>query len=176
MSVFRRLFVFVCLLFSVAVVAQLPSIHPTLSFEPNKGQADPSVRFLARSMNNTIFLTDNRVVLNANSHHGSSISLTMTGASISAPVGELPTGGMANYYLSNKRDNWRDHLPLYAAVRYPSVYPGVDVVLHQHEDQLELDFEVAPGSSAAGIQLTVDNADQIFVEDGVLNIAAGNDV
>jgi hypothetical protein len=66
-------------------------------------------------------------------------------------------------------------VPTYAKVRYARVYPGVDLVYHGDQGQLEYDFVVAPGANAAPIQLRFAGARKVSLnESGDLVISAGN--
>jgi hypothetical protein len=66
---------------------------------------------------------------------------------------ELP--GKSNYFIGNDPKKWRTNVPTYAKVRYKDVYPGIDLVYHGNQRQLEYDFVVAPGADPKVIQLAV---------------------
>jgi sugar lactone lactonase YvrE len=66
---------------------------------------------------------------------------------------ELP--GQSNYFIGNDPKKWRTNVPTYAKVRYKDVYPGVDLVFHGNQRQLEYDFVVAPGADPRAITLEV---------------------
>jgi hypothetical protein len=66
---------------------------------------------------------------------------------------ELP--GKVNYFVGNDPKKWRTNVSTYAKVRYKGVYPGVDLVYHGNQGQLEYDFVVAPGADPRGITLEV---------------------
>jgi hypothetical protein len=55
--------------------------------------------------------------------------------------------------MGKNRDAWVEHAALYSRVRYTELYPGIDLVFHGDQDQMEYDFEVAPGMSPEKIQL-----------------------
>jgi hypothetical protein len=89
-------------------------------------------------------------------------------------VDELP--GKSNYFIGNDPKKWRTNVPTYAKVKYQRVYPGVDVVYHGTQGQLEYDFVVAPGADPGVIRLSFKGADRLELDaqgDLVLHTAAG---
>ena len=68
-------------------------------------------------------------------------------------VGELSS--KVNYFVGNDPKKWRSNVSTYAKVRYKDVYPGVDLVYHGNQGQLEYDFVVAPGADPRAITLEV---------------------
>lgn len=79
---------------------------------------------------------------------GAKLDAAVTGAS------ELP--GKSNYFIGKDPKKWRTNVPNYAKVKYPDVYPGVDLVYYGNRGgQLEYDFVVAPGADPSAISLHV---------------------
>jgi len=150
------------------------SVRIPLTFEQNQGQTEPEVRFLARSGARTVFLTDRAAVLT--SHTGdatTSVTMSLQGAASVNPRGESKTGGFANYYGTQDTANWKSNIPLFGAVRYPDVYPGIDAIFHASKEELEFDFEIQPGSSPAKVQLDFSGADRISIAaDGGLDVVS----
>ena len=56
------------------------------------------------------------------------------------------------------RVNGAADVSLYRAVRYESVYPGIDIIYYGNQRQLEYDFCVAPGANPKDIRITFDGA------------------
>lgn len=84
------------------------------------------------------------------------VHMKLVGANPQAPVvglDELP--GKSNYFVGNDAKKWRTNITTYAKVRYKDVYPGVDLVYHGNQGQLEYDFVVAPGADPRAIRLEV---------------------
>jgi len=48
---------------------------------------------------------------------------------------------------------WRADLPVSRRIRFPSVYPGIDIVYHGDGSRLEYDFEVAAGAPVSAVSL-----------------------
>src|SRR5262249_36905495 len=91
-----------------------------LVFEPNRGQTDPQVRFLARASGYQAFLTDRGAVFvlrrntanpalqrvrwddapSADSAPTAAVHMQFVGVSAQAPIEAIePTGGISNYFL-----------------------------------------------------------------------------
>src|SRR3989442_391519 len=123
-----------------------------LSFEPNEGQTDRRVKFLARRSGYTLFLTGDEAVLALRSRQSSVVSgqlqkttdhglrttdtlrMKLLGANRAAKVTaleELP--GESNYFIGNDPQRWRTGVPTYAKVKCEGVYPGVDVIYYGNQ-------------------------------------------
>ena len=64
-----------------------------------------------------------------------------------------PLPGKANYFIGNDPKKWRTDVRTYGKVQYRDVYPGVDLVYHGSQQQLEYDFVVAPGADPTAIRI-----------------------
>ena len=150
-----------------------------LFFEPNRGQTDARVKFLARGAGYGLFLTADEAVLelrravstphSAGSSQLSALSsqrassavirMKLDGASSSARVsGASPLPGKSNYFIGNDPSKWRHDIPQFARVEYQAVYPGIDLVYYGDEGQLEYDFRVAPAADPSQIVLSFQGA------------------
>jgi Beta-propeller repeat/FG-GAP-like repeat len=72
--------------------------------------------------------------------------------------------GRANYFLGADPQGWRTGAPLFDQIRYPNVYPGVDLIYHGTGNLLEYDFVVAPGASWRAIRLAFRGAEAMQVD------------
>jgi hypothetical protein len=146
-----------------------------LAFEKNRGQTGSKVKFLARGQGYTLFLTSGEAVLALHKASAKSGVLRMkllgaNPASNVSGVDELP--GKTNYFIGNDAKRWHTNVPMYAKVKYKSVYSGIDLVYYGNQRQLEYDFVVAPGADPRCIQLGVRGARKISRrEDGDLVLA-----
>ncbi len=136
-------------------------------FEANRGQTDPAVKFLARGRGYTIFLTEDEAVvtLRRGTADPAVVRMHLVGARPAPRVtGLAKLPGIVNYFVGADPARWRTGIPTYARVTYESVYPGVDLVYHGTEGQLEYDFVVAPGADPGPITLAFDGADTVSVD------------
>ena len=69
--------------------------------------------------------------------------------------------GKSNYLTGSDPAKWHTDIPTYAKVRYPDVYPGIDLVYYgNQEGRLEHDFVVAPGADPNQIEFDVRDDDR----------------
>lgn len=170
----------------------LAGMYGAVNFEVNRGQTDPTVKYLARGCGYTLFLTDREAVfalagprdtagrrapraetLPARSHFlkrtrqggGSALRLQLAAAN---PRPEITAGGVSesvsNYYLGSNPRNWHTGVPHYGSVEYARVYPGVDLVFHGEQQQLEFDFHVAAGADPSQVALQFSGAEKLAVD------------
>jgi Calx-beta domain/Beta-propeller repeat len=158
-----------------------------MTFEPNQGQADAAVKFLARGRGYGLFLTPTETVLVlapaepgrvrrpqvvAPGAEPVVVRMRLVGADPEATiVGVDPLPGRSHYILGES-DRWRRSVPSFARVQYTGVYPGVSLVFYGSERQLEYDFVVAPGADPAAVALAFDGAHGVRLDgDGDLVLA-----
>jgi hypothetical protein len=141
-----------------------------LNFEPNRGQTDAAVQFLARGPGYSLYLTPGEAVLQLQkAKESSTLRMMLVGADRKAPVtGEQPLPGTVNYFVGNESSKWRPALPTFGKVSYTAVYPGVDLVYYGNQRELEYDFVVAPGADAAKIALQFTGATPLIDKAGDL--------
>lgn len=156
-------------------IAQTPVVPPgatPLSFEPNQGQTDPQVKFLARGSSYELFLTSDEAVLKlqpssrkTQSAITQAIRMRLLGAS---PAAELAASGelkaKSNYLMGNDPSRWHTQVPHFARVKYDQVYPGIDLVYYGNQGRLEYDFNVAPGADPKAIALSFTGQEYLAVD------------
>ncbi len=133
-----------------------------LAFEPNLGQTDPRVRFLARGRGFTLFLTDTEAVveLSPRSPEGQRptvLRIELLGAGSKAHVlGRDEQPGKVHVYRGRDPAQWTTNVPRYGEVVYEDLYPGIDLVFHASRSRpglFEYDFIVSPGANPDQISL-----------------------
>ena len=147
-----------------------------LSFEANRGQTAPQVKFLARGPGYTLFLTPDAAVLSLGRQKTNAVlRMKLQGANAPASVtGADALPGKSNYFIGSDPNQWRTNVPTYGAVKYAAVYPGIDLVYHGNQRLLEYDFLVAPGADPQAIGIRFQGARKLTVNrDGALVIALG---
>ena len=180
-----------------AALAELP-----VAFEQNVGQSDERVAFITRGTGYTLFLTHDEAVFalrratepEAERAPGelepgdklaqleraevatSVLRMRLVGATATAPVGEAELETRTNYFLGDDPAGWHTDVANFGRVRYPDVYPGVDLVYYGNRGVLEYDFVVAPGADPSAIEVEWDGAESIEVDDAgalVLRVGGG---
>ena len=126
-------------------MARLP-----LRFEENRGQADPSVRFTARSSGPNLLLTDRGPVFRVGSNK---VEIGLVHGNTKPAIEPLDRLPAVTNYMVGPRDQWRQGVGNYARVRYREVYPGIDVVYYGTQNQLEYDFVLAAGANPDAIRM-----------------------
>jgi uncharacterized repeat protein (TIGR01451 family) len=143
-----------------------------LSFEENRGQIDPQVKFLSRGPGYALFLTATEAVLALREagekgenplnfgpstslpQHPTVVRMQLLGANPTPPVaGTEKLAGKVNYLRGSDPALWHTDIPTYRTVRYQEVYPGIDLVYYGKQRRLEYDFIVAPGIDPSTIRL-----------------------
>ncbi len=146
-----------------------------LHFEANSGQADAQIQFVSSGGACGLFLAPSETLLalpgpagrrDRKPSAGSQLRIRIAGASRAVKMaGEDATGGKSNYFLGKERSAWRVGVPHYAKVRYAGVYPGVDLVYHGTQQQLEYDFVVAPRADPGRIRFAVTGGTETRIDE-----------
>ncbi|MCZ2151526.1 MAG: SBBP repeat-containing protein [Bryobacterales bacterium] len=148
-----------------------------LYFEPNAGQADPSVRFLSRGGGFLTLLTGKDAWF-VSGGLKQPLQLTFLNARDPKPaIAEQKLPGVSNYFRGKDPSKWRTNIPHFARVRFPEVYTGIDAVYYSGENRLEYDLVVAPGADPSVIELSWKGAERIRVDESgdlVLSTSAGD--
>jgi uncharacterized protein (TIGR03437 family) len=142
----------------------------TLAFEPNHGQADPRVRYLARGPGYTLLLGSTEAAL---SRPDGALRLRFSGANPSPRAAPLhPQPAYTRYY----QGSFQARVPRYSRVRFDQLYPGIDVLYYSRHGELEYDLHVAPGADPGRIRLEFDGVRRLRLSpdgDLLLDTSAG---
>ncbi|HYL99739.1 MAG TPA: hypothetical protein VEZ90_12350, partial [Blastocatellia bacterium] len=168
-----------------------------VTFEPNEGQVDSKVKFIARTAGGRAFITADQAIIamqarktetrNANlgeaGHqtvvNSGSIAMKLEGRNLTPKVEGLDRApGTINYFIGNDPKNWHTNIPTFTIVKESGVYPGIDLVYHPADSnpgQLEYDFFVAPRANPARIAISYNGATDMHLERGdlILKTSAG---
>jgi hypothetical protein len=156
-----------------------------LSFEVNQGQADQSVRFLARGQGYTILLRPSEAALALESPGQGArfpekakgqptpsirvLRMRIEGADLSAPatgLHRLP--GVSNYFIGNDPSHWHTNIPTYKEVQFEHIRPGVNLVYYGDQSQLEYDFVLSAGVKPQSLGLSFEGSDAAIDPQGDL--------
>lgn len=153
-----------------------------LTFEPNQGQFDSSVSFVARGSGFEARLSASSASLLLYQPEAGSERLSVTAVAMRLEggnptatlegVGELAS--VSNYLIGRDPAEWHTRIPNFGAVRYHDIYPGIDLLFHGGQGRLEYDFDLAPGADPGAIRLRFGDLDALSVgADGALRLAVG---
>jgi hypothetical protein len=106
------------------------------------------------------------------------LRLGLVGGDPTAPaMGLDPLITKSNYLMGSDPRGWITNVPNFGKVEYQDVYPGIDLLYHGNQGQLEYDFAVAPGADPGAIRLAIRGAESVWLDgqgDLVLHTGGGD--
>ena len=131
-----------------------------LTFVPNAGQTDATVRYMARGPGHAFYFTPDKAVLDfQRGKRGVALELRFRGANPApAIVAERRAPGRMNYIVGSERHTG---LATYEQLRYRDLWPGIDMVFRGEGGALKYEFLVSPGADPADIRLAYAGADSL---------------
>jgi uncharacterized protein (TIGR03437 family) len=131
--------------------------------------------FLAHGQGYIAGLVSGKAIIHLVTAQKSDISLQFMGSRDvrAAPEAELP--GKINYIRGNNPKQWQIGIPTYERVTYPEAYPGIDLVYHGNQRQMEFDLVVKPGSDTRRIRMKIGGPSQLSIDtSGALKIGGAD--
>ena len=158
----------------VATQRAVPSwSKASLAFEPNAGRVPGGADYYARVPGAGVALSRDGARLEIGG--GRALTSRLVGASAADPRPQARLRTRVNDLRGNDASRWRHGLPTFGRVRYPAVYPGIDLVYHGRRGALEYDFELAPGADPSRIAMDLRGADSLRIaRDGTLIMSLGD--
>ncbi|HEX8221423.1 MAG TPA: SBBP repeat-containing protein [Chloroflexia bacterium] len=183
---------------NAAGLARLP-----IAFEPNAGQTDRSVRFMAHIPGGALFFAPSEVVLSLfaptaeGSHRdtgripGLAAPLAATTSQASGAPGVLRVqfrgtdsavrivatddlAGRVNYLLGSDPAGWHTGIPTYRTLTYQGLYRGVDLSYNGTGARLKGTYTVAAGADPSSIRWGYEGANGVSLDpQGNLVVAVG---
>jgi hypothetical protein len=178
-----------------------PELKLDLDFEANRGQAPTRYAYVAHGPTYAVGLSSTEIALSLNRPREAAqagalpavlnvsadkrpvamdhaqLHLRFMGASqVSSLSGMDPRPGVSNYFIGNNPLKWQTHVPHFGRVKMDQIYPGIDLVFYGNPQQLEYDFQVAPGADPRTIHLNAADATSTALDrmgDLVLATSAG---
>ena len=168
---------------AITAVSQQP-----LRFDALGSEGDGKSGFISRGSGYAMVLTPGSVAVSLADQPGPSsttqatptrtlaVRMTWPGARRNVhPVGTDLAAGVTNYLIGSDPSQWRRGVQSFGKVRYPALYPGIDLVFYGNQKQLEYDFVVAPGGDPKNIRLRISGDDALRIDaNGNLVIRAGS--
>lgn len=144
-----------------------------VQFEPNRGQADRKILYLARSKQLRVEVREDGIDLTPARTDGAIATVGLRfdkarrGGRFDA---REPGDGHANYLVGSDPAHWLRDLPYFKQLRYANLYDGIDLVYYSRDGELEYDLVVKPGADPGRIRMHVDGgyAPQIDVAGNLL--------
>ena len=137
-----------------------------LTFEVNRGQANESVKFIARGRGYNLLVKSEEAIIafqTSGEQHILRMKL-LEPAFNSKVIGVDPLPGKVNYFIGNNPNQWRTNIPTYSKVKSVDVYRGIDMVYYSVQGVLEYDFIVKPGADPKQIAMSIEGADEMEVD------------
>ena len=100
------------------------------------------------------------------------IEISYPGSRSVVPVPEQRLAARTHLLRGADPTRWSTDLANFEAVRYPRLYPGIDLVFHARSAQLEYDFELAPHADPACLRLLFTHASPRLSPAGELVLAS----
>jgi uncharacterized protein (TIGR03437 family) len=133
--------------------------HPALAigFEPNLGQAEEGISYLARGGRYTLAFQPEGVALYLAGEQRPSLRLRFPGANRTPRLEAIaPLGSSTNYLLGDDPEGWVSSVPSYDRLLYRDLYPGIDLLWYGNGRWIEYDFLVAPGADPKQIGMVLE--------------------
>ncbi|RIK08628.1 MAG: hypothetical protein DCC49_08820 [Acidobacteria bacterium] len=176
--------------FSQSLSASQAMARVPVSFEPNAGQFDPQVKFVARHAGPTVFFTqseavfvfsksadagapDARAEIESEPAEQSVVRMGFSDANTNAEIeASGAQEGVSNYLIGSNPAAWRTNVPNYSRITYQQIYDGIDLTFYENDHgRFEYDFIVAPGADPGRIAVKYEANGQVSIgESGELSI------
>jgi hypothetical protein len=149
-----------------------------LFFEPNVGQADAGIRFVARTPGANLGFSSAGLHLQLPGDKTPTVLIRLPGANKNArfePLDPEPSG--TSYFIGSDPAQWHRDVPHFRRLAWRSVYPGIDLIFYGQNDRLEYDFVVAPGADPSLIRLSASRPARLSLTDaGDISVRSGQSV
>ncbi len=156
---FASLFILSACAFAATPSQILP--RQPIRFEPHVGRTVPAnttaapVKWSAHGLGYSLAFTADATMFRLGER---TLALRMLGADPHATFEATSPYSVPTQYFTAA---YRGPVQSYRRLRRHQVYPGVDVVFYGTGDNLEYDFEIAPGADPSRIRLRFDGADRL---------------
>jgi len=159
-----------------------------IGFEQNHGQTDKAVRFRLRGNGYSLSLKPTEAVLSLSrpvetkrafgaAQPKAVIRMKLIGANPNPMIEGLDRlPGQINYFTGNDQKKWRTAGAHFQRVKYHQIYPGIDLIYYINNEQVEYDFDVAPGADPKKIRIEFKGAEKLEIDtagDLVMHTSAG---
>jgi beta-propeller repeat-containing protein len=141
-----------------------------LSFVPNEGQTDETVRYYAQGAGYGFFFTSKGATLSfaeGKGRGGLALALDFQGADPHATLtAQQRLSGKVSYLVGDEPDKWQRGLPTHGELLYGGLWPGIDMAVRGEGGKLKYEFHLKPGSSVEEVRLAYRGAEGLSVGAG----------
>jgi hypothetical protein len=151
----------------------VPAAELPISFEPNNGQSEESVRFVARGPGYSMYLNEagasiqfSRLMgVSANGKHPM-LALKLAGKKKASPklIGQGETPSKSSYFMGSDPKKWLTDIPNFSRVGLRDAYDGVDVTYYGRHGELDYEFKISPHAKPASLALEIEGTDNLHLE------------
>ena len=136
-----------------------------LSFVPNAGQTDDSVRYYSQGPGFSFYFAKDKAILALQKgDRGQALELRFVGANPNAELVATDRGeGRVNYLTGSEHHR---NLPTYERLVYRELWPGVDMVFRGQSGKLKYTFRLSPGADPRAIRLAYAGAEGLSLGAG----------
>ncbi len=145
-----------------------------ICFVPNLGQWSLDAKYIAQFRAMTVFLGLNGWTLKLRETRPDTgdasrpfadvdVSMNLVGSEADRIEPQWRVPGL-HHYLIGEVENWRRDVPLYGALRYRQVQPGVNIHLSEDSGRLKFGLELDPSASTELIEIDVQGIDQMRID------------
>lgn len=140
----------------------LPSVD--ISFIPNTGLTNPSVKFFVRDGDRTLFFTDERIIYIKQGKIEKTFEFDkffkdMTGPATIDTDDRLP--GTVNFFIGKKGTDWKRDIPTYGSIKYQNIYPGVHIRFDGNDGLLIPEISASAQADKKQVELALDGIDEV---------------
>jgi len=152
-----------------------PEAARPVDFIANRGQWDRRIDFAVRTGSTSATIAGTTLTISDDRAPDARVALTFEGASTEAsPAGVGVRATRYNFYLGTDSTRWRADVPVFAAIAYRDLYPGIDARLQDRSGQLEYELRVAAGAAIETVRVHAQGASDLRIDsDGSLVFEAG---
>jgi hypothetical protein len=133
------------------------------AFEENRGQADATVQFLAKTTQGQVFFTRDSFIVDGPG--GAAVTFRFEGTQgTPAWTPAEPTGAKTSYFIGRDRSKWVSNAPSYNNMLRRGLYPGIDASFYTTAASLEYDLVLAPHADPRNIRIRVSGARTLSID------------
>ena len=132
--------------------------HLPFAFVENRGEASPKIRYIGSGPEFKAWFEDRGVILQQGQ---TAVRISFKGSGTPHLAADHPLAARANYLHGNDPRRWQTDLPLFAAIHYSDLWPGIELSYTAEGTRVTAEYTVSPGADPGLVQLKFDGKPQI---------------